>query len=73
MDNDLASPDILGGILVGGAVFLIVGPCGLIPAIILGAGTAVLADIRHRTLRSDEQDWARRVFGDPGRSRRNGC
>jgi hypothetical protein len=64
MDNDLASPDILGGILVGGAVFLIVGPCGLIPAIILGAGTAVLADIRHRTLRSDEQDWARRVFGD---------
>ena len=64
MSNDLASPDILGGILVGGAVFLIVGPCGLIPAIVLGAGTAALADIRHRTLLAHEQDWARRVFGD---------
>ncbi len=64
MDTSLASPDILGGILVGGTVFLIVGPFGLVPAIILGTGVAVLADIRHRMLRSDEQDWARRIFGD---------
>lgn len=64
MDTQLASPDILAGILVGGGVFLIVGPYGLIPAIVLGAGTAVLADVRHRSLRPDEKDFARKVFGN---------
>lgn len=64
MDNDLASPDILGGIFAAGAVLLIAGPYGLIPAIILGFAVPLIADIKHRSLRSDEQDWARRVFGD---------
>jgi len=36
---------------------------GLIPAIIVGFAVPLIADIKHRSLRSDEQDWARRVFG----------
>jgi hypothetical protein len=63
-DTDLASPNVLAGVLVGGGVFLIAGPFGLIPAIIAGAATAALVDIEHRTLHDHEKDWARAIFGD---------
>ena len=64
MDTQLASPDILAGVLVGGGVFLIVGPFGLVPALVAGAVTVAIVDIEHRGLHDHEKDWARAVFGD---------
>ncbi|HKU88936.1 MAG TPA: hypothetical protein VJP84_04045 [Steroidobacteraceae bacterium] len=62
--SDLASPDILAGIAVGGGVLLLLGPFGLVPAIIAGVATASLVDIKHRKLHDHEKDFAREVFGD---------
>jgi hypothetical protein len=62
MDAQLASPDILAGIVVGGATLLIAGPFGLVPAIVAGAVTVSLIDIRHRAMTTDEREFADRVF-----------
>ena len=62
MDSQLASPDIMAGILVGGATLLIVGPFGLVPAIVAGAVTVALADVRHRAMKPEERAFADRVF-----------
>jgi hypothetical protein len=63
MDAQINSPDILAGIVVAGGVFLIVGPFGLVPAIIAGAATASLLDVRHRSLHPWERAFADKVFG----------
>jgi hypothetical protein len=63
MNAQITSPDILAGILVAGGTLLIVGPFGLVPAIVAGAVTASLADVRHRALYPSERDFADRVFG----------
>jgi hypothetical protein len=62
LDAQIASPDILAGIVTAGSVFLIVGPFGLVPAIIAGVATASLLDIRHRPLHQWERDFADKVF-----------
>jgi hypothetical protein len=63
MDAQINSPDILAGIAVAGGVFLIVGPFGLVPAVIAGIATASLLDVRHRSLHPWERDFADNVFG----------
>jgi len=62
--DDLASPDITAAILVGAGVLLIVGPFGLVPAVVAGAATAAIADVKHKKLEPAHIDFARRVFGD---------
>jgi hypothetical protein len=62
--NDLASPDIDAGILVGAGVLLVVGPFGLIPAVAAGAATVAIADVKHHSMKADEIAFARRVFAD---------
>jgi hypothetical protein len=63
LDAQITSPDILAGVVAAGGVFLIVGPFGLVPAIIAGIATASLLDIRHRPLHPPERDFADKVFG----------
>jgi hypothetical protein len=62
MDAQITSPDILAGIVAAGGVFLVVGPFGLVPAIIAGVATASLLDIRHRPLHTSERNFADKVF-----------
>jgi hypothetical protein len=62
--NDLASPDITAGILVGAGVLLIVGPFGLVPAVVAGAATVAIADVKHHTMKPEEVAFARKVYGD---------
>jgi hypothetical protein len=62
MDARIGSPDILAGIVVGAATFLIVGPFGLVPALVAGAATVALLDIRHRSMKTEERAFADRVF-----------
>jgi hypothetical protein len=62
LDVRIGTPDILAGIAVAGAVFLIVGPFGVVPAIVAGAVTAELINIRHRAMTTDERTFADRVF-----------
>jgi hypothetical protein len=62
LDAQLASPDILEGIAVGAGTLLILGPFGLVPAIVAGAATVALADIRHRPMNPKERAFADRVF-----------
>jgi hypothetical protein len=56
------NPKILLGITVGAGVFLAFGSGFLIPAIAAGTATAVLADIRHRSLNQQEIQLADRIF-----------
>ena len=62
VDSQIASPDILGGIVVAGGVLLVVGPFGLVPAIVAGVAVASLADVRHRAMHLWERDFADKVF-----------
>lgn len=62
MDAKLGAPDTLAGILVGAGTFYLVGPFGLLPAIVAGAATVALADVRHRPMEQFERDFADRVF-----------
>jgi len=58
----VGTPDTLGGILVAGGTLLILGPFGLIPAVVAGVATAELVDVRHRPMTQEERDFADRVF-----------
>jgi hypothetical protein len=62
LDAQLASPDILEGIAVGSVTLLVLGPYGLVPALIAGALTVALSDVRHRSMGADERAFADRVF-----------
>jgi len=62
MHVKIGSPDILAGILVAGGTLLVVGPYGLVPALVAGAAAASLVDVRHRPIHADERAFADRVF-----------
>jgi hypothetical protein len=62
--GQLADPNILTGVFAAGAVFLILGPYALVPAIIVGFAAASVADIKHRSLTEAEKNFARLVFGN---------
>lgn len=63
LHKELNSPDVLGGILVGAGSFLVLGPFGLIPAVLAGAATIAVADIHHRRLTDGEIAFAQQIFG----------
>jgi hypothetical protein len=58
----VGTPDILGGVLVAGGTLVILGPFGLIPAVVAGVATAELIDVRHRSMTEEERTFADRVF-----------
>ena len=58
----VGTPDILSGMVVAGGTLLVLGPYGMIPAIIAGAAAAELANVGHRSMRDDERAFADRVF-----------
>jgi hypothetical protein len=62
MQIRIGSPDILAGIAVAGAVFLVVGPFGVVPAVVAGVATANLVNVRHRAMTTEECTFADRVF-----------
>ena len=58
------NPNLLAGITVAGGLLVLFGPSAIVPALVAGTGTALLADIRHRPMTDPERNLARRVFGD---------
>ncbi len=58
------NPNLLAGITVAGGVLVLFGPSAIVPALVAGTGTALLADIHHRPMSQPEIALARRVFGD---------
>jgi hypothetical protein len=62
MDSQIGSPDVLAGIVAAGGTLLIVGPFGLVPAIVAGALAVTIADVKHRKMTQSERDFADRVF-----------
>lgn len=58
------NPNLLAGISVGAGILLVFGPGAIVPALVGGTGTALLADIRSRPLNGDEITLARTVFLD---------
>lgn len=62
MNVKIGSPDILAGILVAGGTLLILGPYGLVPAVVAGAVAVSRADVRHRSMKPEEIAFADRVF-----------
>ena len=58
------NPNLLAGITVAGGVLVLFGPSAILPALVAGTGTALLADIRHRPMTDPEKNLARSVFGD---------
>jgi hypothetical protein len=63
MDAQIGAPSTLAGVLVAGGILLIVGPYGLVPAIVAGVAVAALVDVRHRPMHQWERDFADTVFG----------
>ena len=58
------NPNVLAGVTVAGGVLVLFGPSAIVPALVAGTGTALLADIRHRPMTDPEIALARRVFQD---------
>jgi len=58
------NPNLLAGITVAGGVLVLFGPGAIVPALVAGTGTALLADIHHRPMSDPEKALARQVFGD---------
>lgn len=58
------NPNVMAGIAVGAGVLLVFGPGAIIPALVAGTGTALLADIRSRPMQEPEIVLARKVFGN---------
>lgn len=63
LDSRIGSPNVLAGIVAAGGTLLIVGPFGLVPAIVAGVVAASIADVKHRPMKQAERDFADRVFG----------
>jgi hypothetical protein len=63
MDAQIGAPSTLAGVLVAGGILLIVGPYGLVPAIVAGVAVAALVDVRHRAMYQWERAFADKVFG----------
>ena len=64
IDTQLGAPGTLAGVLVGGTTLLIMGPAGLVPAIVAGAATVSIMDVDHRPMDVEDIKLARSVFGD---------
>ena len=64
MGQTFINPNVLAGITVGAGILLVFGPGAIIPALVAGTGTALLADIRSRSLNEAEMALARTVFRD---------
>lgn len=60
----IGTPDILAALIVSGGVLFILGPAGLVPAVLAGFAAAEIADVGHRAMSGAEIDFAKRVFGD---------
>jgi hypothetical protein len=58
------NPNILAGLTVAGGILVVFGPSAIIPALAAGTGTALLADIRYRSMNNEEIILARKVFKD---------
>jgi hypothetical protein len=64
MDTKLGAPGPLAGVIVAGGTLMIVGPFGLVPAVVAGAAAASVLDVDDRPMTADETNFARQVFGD---------
>jgi hypothetical protein len=62
MDAQIGAPNTLAGIVAAGTTLLIVGPFGLVPAIVAGAVAVSLADVKHRAMYGWERTFVDRVF-----------
>lgn len=62
LDAEIGAPGTLGGVFVAGDTLMILGPFGLVPAIVAGAAIAELINVRHRKMESWERDFANTVF-----------
>jgi hypothetical protein len=58
------NPNILAGVTVGSGMLLVFGASAIIPALVAGTGTALLADIRFRPMNDEEIKLAQKVFAD---------
>lgn len=58
------TPDILAALVVAGGTLWVLGPGGLVPAVILGGAAAEIMNIRHRAMQPLEINFARKVFVD---------
>lgn len=56
------NPNVLAGVTVGSAVLLVFGPSAIIPALIAGATTVLLTDIKIRRMNDAETALAFKVF-----------
>lgn len=62
MDAQLGAPSVLAGVIVGGGTLLIVGPFGLVPAVVAGAIAVAVTNVKHRKMTQAERDFADTVF-----------
>jgi hypothetical protein len=62
MDAQIGAPNVLAGVIVGGGTLLIVGPFGLVPAVVAGAVAVAVTNVRHRKMTSAERTFADKVF-----------
>jgi hypothetical protein len=58
------NPNVLAGVTVGSAILLVFGPSAIIPALIAGATTVLLTDIKIRRMNDAETALAFQVFKD---------
>jgi hypothetical protein len=58
----IGTPDIVAGLIAAGGVLWVLGPFGIIPAIVAGVVVADIVDVRHRSMTGDERAFADRVF-----------
>ncbi|MHC9291292.1 hypothetical protein ACRCUN_02440 [Mycobacterium sp. LTG2003] len=60
----IGTPDIVSALIVSGGVLCILGPGGIVPAILAGWAAAEIANVNHREMSDKEIEFAKRVFGD---------
>ena len=60
----IGTPDVVSALIVTGGVLCILGPGGLVPAVLAGFAAAEIADVEHRPMLPKEIQFARRVFGN---------
>ncbi len=60
----IGTPDVVSALIVSGGVLCILGPGGLVPAVLAGFAAAEIANVNHRAMKAKEIQFAKRVFGD---------
>ncbi|MEP6599956.1 MAG: hypothetical protein ABJB98_10995 [Actinomycetota bacterium] len=58
----IGTPDVIAGLVTAGAVLWVLGPFGLIPAVVAGVVVAEAIDVKHRAMTVGERSFADRVF-----------